>query len=298
MAGTGDIAAYRKYVLEPKYDGLRMITRKEGLDLSLYTRTFHSQKGKLPHLEAAFQEFHGNFTLDGEVVSISDMVQFHGQNVPVASFVNTLSVMGSGISKAVIQQKRKPLVYIVFDCLYDGQDLRRQPDIMRRHAAERIVTILRKYTRHVILSPRWFPWEESWYDELVALGGEGVILKNGLASYPVTDTSKRTNNWIKVKATNTADVVVMGFKPGENGFKGLVGAIEFGQYQNGRLIHRGRCSGFDMTTRRKLTDDPDAYKGRVMEIAYMGKVGPEQNFRHPQFKAFRIDKNIEDCVWT
>lgn len=288
----------RGSVFEPKFDGIRVIVHKVGDDLQVYTRTFHNQLGKLPHLEEAFRAIDFDFTLDGEIISVDKTVDIMGQKVPVASFSGAQSVMGSGVTKAAAS--RDKLTFVVFDCLgAQGKDLTDVPDILRRGAGELIVELLRAHSKYVMLSPRWRDLnkeeQDSLYGEIIAHGGEGLMIKNPLAIY---QSGKRPAGvWQKRKSQETADVVIMGYKPGENGFTGLIGAVEFGQYKNGRLVARSRCSGMDMAMRKEFTENGEAYVGKVMEIGYFSRVGPERSFRFPNFKAIRNDKLPKECVW-
>jgi ATP-dependent DNA ligase len=105
----------------------------------------------------------------------------------------------------------------------------------------------------------------------------------------------------RLKPQTTIDAVIMGFKPGENGFSGLVGAVVFGQYdENGTLVERGRCSGMDMRTRIDMTQNFESkWMGAVVEIAHMGVSigeGESGRFRHPQFKRRRTDKALHEVV--
>lgn len=281
--------------MEPKYDGHRIIVAKFGDTLSLFTRTFHNQLGKVPHIEESFNSVPFDFVLDGELISISDTVEIVGNQVPIANFESALSVVGSHVGKAVDKQTEDStkLSYVAFDCLhYNGDDTMQLPDAMRRNIAEGIVDIMNEY---VLLTPRWQGFHEEIFDEIVAHGGEGIMLKNGLAAYSAGKRPK--NTWSKLKDIATADVVVMGFKPGNGKYADSIGAVEFGQYKNGILTARSRCSGMDDALRNEISDNREDYLGKVMEVKYFGRVGPEKSFRHPVFKSFRDDKLATDCVW-
>jgi ATP-dependent DNA ligase len=147
---------------------------------------------------------------------------------------------------------------------------------------------------------------------------EGTIVKDPAKPYA---SGKRGHGWTKFKANDEMDVVIMGYKMGENSFTGLIGAIEFGQYQEqdscpacsndpaGQrwlcsnrphpmvLTPRGRCSGMDMKKRKEISADPEKFVGQVISLAYMG-IMPSGSPRHPQYKRFRPDKPAKDCTWT
>lgn len=288
----------RGWIVEPKLDGVRLIVLKRGSSLYLYTRGFHDQRGKLPGLEAAFDSVSFDFCLDGELIVLEKLVEVAGQLLPIGgAFTEVNAVIGSNRYHTVTAQRRGKtrLVYVVFDCLMaQGRQLMHLPDQLRRGACELMVDLLQTMTPNIMIMPRWSDTQVT-LDQLVAVGAEGLIAKNPLAPYK--PGQRPSGTWLKIKATNTADVVVMGYKPGQGKYAGMVGAIEFGQYKDGRLVARSRCSGMSDALRAELTRNGDAYIGRVMEIKYFGRVGPQRSFRHPVFVRFRDDKAPNECVW-
>jgi hypothetical protein len=49
--------------------------------------------------------------------------------------------------------------------------------------------------------------------------------------------------------------------------------------------------------RRWFSDHQNEAVGRVMEVKFFGRVGPERSFRHPNFVTLRDDKSAKDCEW-
>jgi bifunctional non-homologous end joining protein LigD len=267
-----------------------------------------SQAGKLPHLEALFASYPEDFILDGEIVLVQSWVEYRDQRLPVVDFSKAMEVMGSSPAVAVRKQAQQPLTFVAFDCLEAaGTDLRNTADAVRRGVMEEIVSglcaLVPDFAPYLSAIPRWNEWIEEDITNLVALGMEGGMLKDLMAPYR---EGKRAKAWLKVKATDTEDVVVMGFKPGTGRLRDLVGAIEFGQMRNGKLVHRGHVgTGLSDSKRKEITKDKDSLMGRVMEVKYFGQVGQarttgEAAFRHPVFVRFRDpgDKAAEDCVWA
>jgi len=265
------------HVMEPKFDGWRLLVHVGPNGVDFFTRTGKSHKGKLPHIEAALSHMPVHTWLDGEVVALDD------NGMPEWGAVQ--SVLGSnGIDFG------GNLIYFAFDLLaYNSLDIRRLPLSERRNALATALTP----TANVRITPQ-FPADHTLHDQLVEQGYEGTIIKNPARPYA---SGKRGQGWFKLKATDEMDVVIMGFKPGESSFAGMVGAIEFGQYQNGVLTPRGRCSGMDMKFRKELTADPNKYIGQVISMAHMG-IMPSGSPRHPQFKRLRTDKPAKDCTWS
>jgi bifunctional non-homologous end joining protein LigD len=267
-------------VAEPKYDGFRLLVHVGENGVETFTRTGNSQRGKLPLIEAELAKLKPGTWLDGELISINEE--------GLVEWGAVQSVMGSTTEGAA--RKSGNLVYVAFDVLaFDGLDIRALPLSDRRSALERILTP----SARVRLTPQMESSEAS-YNELLAQGFEGAIIKRLSAPYA---SGKRGKGWQKVKPVDEMDCVIMGFKPGENGFSGMIGAIEFGQYQNGTLTYRGRCSGMDMKVRKAMSADEQSYIGKVISLAY-GEIMPSGAPRFPRFMRLRDDKLAQDCEWT
>jgi len=265
------------YVMEPKFDGWRLLAHVGPNGVDFYTRTGKSHKGKLPHIEAALAHLPAHSWVDGEVVALDD------DGMPAWGQVQ--SILGSNG-----RDTEGDLIYFAFDLLgFNSLDIRRLPLSERRNALATALTP----SPNVRITPQ-FSADSQLHDQLVEQGYEGTIIKDPRKAYA---SGKRGQGWFKIKASDEMDVVIMGFKPGESSFAGMVGAIEFGQYKNGTLVNRGRCSGMDMKFRKELTADPNKYIGQVISMAYMG-IMPSGSPRHPQFKRLRTDKPAKDCVWT
>jgi ATP-dependent DNA ligase len=142
------------------------------------------------------------------------------------------------------------------------------------------------------------------------------------------------NAWIKVKREFNGDFVVMGFdepsyyytgehldtheywvdKDGhrvnptigrmldnstpvtEYWYKGWIGGIIFGEYEDGILRSRGTCSGMTKELRAELSNNKELYIGKVIEVDGMERT-KDKAIRQPVFKRFRDDKLPEDCQY-
>jgi ATP dependent DNA ligase domain len=79
-------------------------------------------------------------------------------------------------------------------------------------------------------------------------------------------------------------------------FYGWPGAIQFGQYKDGKLIKVGDTSGISDENRKKFAENPDAYIGKVVEVGAMERIKKTNALREPRFLRFRDDKNDFECV--
>lgn len=274
------------YLMEPKLDGVRLQVLIAGGEVRLYTRTNHLATGKLPKVEEAITP--NVHTLDGTVLD-GEAVFFDEQDFPDFGF--TAACLGSASRRASTRQRLtgKYLSYVAFDLLYVRRlDLRREPLVHRRQLLDMVVKVFD--SNYIRLVETAIPSVEK-HELFVSKYGEGSVVKKLSSPY----RAGRSGYWLKWKKTLEEDVVVMGSEPGNGRFAGQLGAIVFGQYKDGSVVERGRCSGMTDATRRELTEHLPV--GTVMVISHNGILA-NGGFRHAQFRRFRNDKRAQDCTWT
>ncbi|RRA47330.1 non-homologous end-joining DNA ligase [Acidipila sp. EB88] len=139
------------------------------------------------------------------------------------------------------------LSYFVFDLLYlDGHDLRRVPLRQRKLILEPLIPEaddpLLLFSQHLEQSA------DRVYAHACEVGAEGIITKHGESRYQ----SGRSDTWLKLKCTHRQEFVIAGFTPPKDRGTGL-GSLLLGYYQDGALIHCGRCgTGFSQATARDV----------------------------------------------
>jgi bifunctional non-homologous end joining protein LigD len=134
------------------------------------------------------------------------------------------------------------LVYEVFDILHlDGHDLRGLHLIRRKEILRQILPAIPDlaFCDHI---------EEqglAFFDAVKKAGLEGMIAKDGASKYRA---GRRSDCWLKVKATLQQEAVVGGFtRPG--GSRQHFGSLVLGVYEGGDLVHIGEVGGgFDGRT--------------------------------------------------
>lgn len=132
------------------------------------------------------------------------------------------------------------------------------------------------------------------YNTNLELGLEGCILKNADAVW----SSKRSNDYLKLKNESTADLLVIGYKLGEEGtqFAGMLGSLICTTSDSKLVVNVG--SGF----KHKLgeRDDPESYVGRIIEVKYneviSSKNATTKSLFLPIFSCVREDKNIANSL--
>lgn len=282
-ASVEDAVGNRDAVLEPKFDGIRLLIHRGEDGVRMYARSGKPKTGKLPAVEQLIETLPVGTWLDGEAVAFNpDGTQNWG---------GAQSVLGAGVEKA--QARAGKIRFVIFDVLaFDGKDARSLPFRQRRELLELIFDDLDS-TSPVMLSPQLEATEEAHAANL-EFGFEGSMVKHLDAPY---QSGKRTKTSLKLKAQDTVDAVITGYKPGRpNSWiekAGLIGALTFVHYENGQEIE-GACSGMTVEERTMLTHVITGIVGQVVEVSYMTRM-PGGKLRHPQFKRLRDDKTAEEC---
>ena len=97
------------------------------------------------------------------------------------------------------------------------------------------------------------------------------------------------------------DLVRKGYTPVTKPyFMGWCGGIEFSVWKDGKLVRVGDCKGLSEKAQQDLKENWKKYVAEqlVVEVKANGILDKKKgSLRHPRFKAFRKDKNSEDCTW-
>ena len=309
------------YVAQEKLDGSRYTMQLTKTGGRLFSRVA-SKKGtgnvektdNIPHITKVILKEYTDSIIDGEIMS------------PNPEKLTVTSIMGALPDKALERQKEFGNVrYNVFDILYyKGKDVQNLPFKERKILVDEVVKVYNKAGVKEMFSLDYITGtgddKREYYQNIVANGGEGIILKDINSIY---EQGERPKTWVKVKKNVTSDVVAMGFtdaeqwyaKPGEKGRDGVVypngkttkffdkhwiGAIKYGKYNNGKLTYIGECSGMTDEVRKDMTENPKKYLNKVIEIfaqmRFVDKDGVKGGFRHAVYKGLRPDKKPIECT--
>jgi DNA ligase-1 len=260
-AGGGAVA------IDTKLDGIRIQVHRSvdsaGDDeVIVATRSLEVITDRLPEVVAVARSLPASrFVLDGEVLALSD----DGRPRP---FQETASrtAMTAGVH----------LTPYFFDLLHlDGTDYVDAPGSERLAALDALVPeehrIARLVTDDVAAA-------ETFVAEVLALGHEGVVVKNLAAKY---DAGRRGSSWVKVKPVHTLDLVVLAVEWGSGRRRGWLSNIHLGARDDSSE------TGFVMLgkTFKGMTDEMLAWQterftslatGPTDGSAYVVPVRPEQ----------------------
>lgn len=126
-------------------------------------------------------------------------------------------------------------------------------------------------------------------DEL-AQGQEGIIIKNTDSQW----VRKRSNDLVKMKAENTADLMITGVIEGTGKYEGMLGAVVL--ETNDGLLKVSCGSGFTDSQRQELFNE--YIIGKIVEVKYneliKSKGDKKMSLFLPIFKRIRDDKTVAD----
>jgi bifunctional non-homologous end joining protein LigD len=216
------------WIFETKWDGFRAIAVAQPGHASLYSRNGNNVSTKYPSICAALAAIKREAVLDGELVALDA----HGRS--------RFQLLQNA------ERESTRLQYCVFDLLYlDGKDLRDWPLLKRKEALEKVLprSPLLHYSAHVVGDG------VKAFSKAKRAHEEGVIAKLANGRYY---SGKRTREWLKVKASQEQEVVIVGFtKP--RGSRRCFGALLLAVRDGRRWKYAGRVgTGFDEKTLQSL----------------------------------------------
>lgn len=261
---------------------------------------------------------HGNyrgdtsFVLDCEVISTNANVTTKKTCTSQLNSTSAILALDPVQSREI--QKNNPLLFVVFDCLYNGVDIRSLPWKDRHVHAEKLAKALKDAGFMCKINPYVLENKKDFYESIIKQGGEGIVLKRTDAPY--SSTTSRTDDMVKLKRTVACDLAsdidawVSGFteatkgKANENYIGGLIFSCKV-KLKNGETVIReiGRVAGIPQDLRVEMTDydangNPklkQSYYGRVATISGQDISGVNKRLTHCVLKAWRYDKDPSGC---
>jgi bifunctional non-homologous end joining protein LigD len=296
-----------KWLFEVKWDGVRTFAYLGGGKTRLVSRRGRDVNVQYPELTEMHELLAGdNALVDGEIV----VLERDGR----PSFERLQQRFT--VSKPTQQiLKANPVLFIAFDLLWlDGESLVERPLEERIEALNRVLVPGPRIQNSVTIEKAG----RKLFEEVKKRGLEGVIAKRKGSIYR---PGRRSKDWIKVKAVNRQDCVIIGWSPGEGRRGGSIGALLAGVYRDGKLEYAGHVgTGFTERTLEMLqeklapleTNEPPippppkeevdlravhwVRPEVVCEVEYL-EFTSSGRMRAASFKGLREDKAPEDCVY-
>jgi len=284
----------REWLHEYKLDGYRIEAVLRDGTVQLFTRNANDWSAKFSRVAFDLATLPvASATLDGEIVAVDAK--------GAASFQR--------LQQRIDAKSDTGVRYHVFDLLtVDGIDLRSEPLRVRRQALR---ALLRYRPRASVIrpTPTFNRKVGDPLEQARSKGLEGVISKRMNAPY----VSGRNGGWLKVKAGQRQELIVLGFTDPDGSREGF-GALLLGVYDNAGVLHyAGKVgTGFDRQTLTTLHRRLRALQTRARPNTLHGDIGvagshwitpslvvevafaewtDDGRLRQPVFKGVREDKD-------
>lgn len=281
-----------KWLHEIKYDGYRLQAAISGEAVRLYTRKGLDWTGKFSQIANALGALGiKDALIDGEA-AVTDA---QGRT----DFASLQKALENGDAKGVS--------FFAFDLLFEnGKDLRKTPLSDRKARLEKLLKGARAPIR---LSPVIEGNGPAVFEAFASKGFEGVVSKKADSAY----VSGRSKAWLKAKAVNESEFVIIGYQPSLKGR--AFAALMLGERVKGKLVYRGNVgTGFTDKTLASLhaqfaqlarakpaLDVPrEAARGakwvepKLVAQVKFAELTSEGAVRHGVFLGLRGDKAAED----
>ena len=223
-----------KWLHEVKYDGYRIIARKSGEEVTLFSRSGLDWSARFPVIAKALQMLPcKQAMLDGEI-----------------AFVLPSGLTSFRELQEHIDTPHPSFRFFLFDLLHlDGKDWRKRPLIERKAELRKLLT---KKTL-----PDWLIYSDhvqgsgpAFYSQACAAGLEGVVSKRADSPY----VSGRTKAWLKTKYKKRAELVIGGYSKSSVKTRPF-SSLLLGTFEDGKFVYAGKVgtgfSGADLSALAK-----------------------------------------------
>ena len=223
----------KDYVYEVKWDGIRaMISLDEG-HIRIRGRNGMDVTEQFPELLIPEQAFRATSALfDGEIVCLEADGKPNFRNVIHRMQQKT----EGGIERA---RAKNASVCYVFDCLYlDGRPIVNEPLTRRREWLQDAIKKGSAYRVSEVV-------EEGavFFQAVKEMGLEGIMAKQRNSPYL---PGKRSDSWLKIKARQTLECVIIGYTKGKGDREASFGALHLAEADGAELKYLGKVgTGFD-----------------------------------------------------
>lgn len=296
LASAGEPFDRSGWVFELKYDGYRLLARRDGGTVTLWSRNGQCLNAAFPEVAHAIACLpHEDLLIDGELVVLDD-----SGRPDFGLLQQRAALSGAAVAPAA---RQRPATYYAFDLpSAAGRDLRPLPLLDRKKLLSEALPPagLIRYSVHVAGRGR------DTYETALQLGLEGIVGKRADSPY----RAGRSRDWIKTRAIRTDDFVIAGWTPA-SGNAGDIGALALAEYRGGALTYVGKAgSGLSGPVRdelrRRLAELPPGSPltdsgaihwvppELVCEVAFR-EYTAQGHLRQPVFQRLRFDKPPHEC---
>ena len=207
------------YLYEIKFDGIRAFIYASKKEFKILSRNGHDLTQKYPELKEIQKVVHNHEVIfDGEIIATKD-------GFPSFSLLQKRNRV-KNISDQLVNEI--PVNFVVFDLLYDNQDVTHFSLIKRKQ-------LLAKYSdSKYFIKSKIYNDGISLFSIVKKYGLEGIVAKKKNSKYFF---GERTSDWIKIKNIKVDHFLVHGYQEKTNTYSLLLG-----EYKNDQLCYVGKVS--------------------------------------------------------
>ena len=207
------------YIFEVKFDGIRTVCFANNKKVKIMSRNKKDISYLFPELENIKKLCKCNVIFDGEIVIIEN------GKPSFTKLQERLNLKNK--TKIDYFSKSNPVIFIVFDVLYENKDLTNLDLIKRKE-------ILNKYSDNdYFVKSEVFPtYGIKLFQGIKEMNLEGIVAKYKYGKYHVNE---RTSDFIKIKNTYVEEFYIGGFE--ENNISGV---FVIGELNNNSFIYVGK----------------------------------------------------------
>ncbi len=290
-----EIFDHQDWLYELKWDGYRVMAHLHNGSAKLYSRNGVSYTEKFSPVTKELNSISHDAVLDGEMVIVNE------EGLPD---FQKLQNYNPDTTKGTLR-------YYVFDLLHlNGIDTVSLGLKERKSLLPELLEDLQR----VIYCDHLEGMGSVFYNRAIEAGMEGIIAKKANSRY---FPGLRSEDWLKIKSTESAEVFICGYTDSEKGAK-LFGSLILGSMDKGNLVYIGNCgSGYDNKEHKNLQKQLDKLrvenspfnkklnlKGRkpnwvkpelICEVKY-SEITKSGVMRHPIYKGLRNDKKLVEIT--
>ena len=287
-----------EWIYEMKFDGYRAVTKISKGKVAMVSRNGNSFNKQFSSLIAELETVTDEVILDGEVVIEDER-----------------DVSNFQLLQNFARTQKGTLKYYVFDILFvNGFSV---TDLPLRERKELLDTFFHNNHFKNVFNAEYVQEKgNKLFNILSAQGFEGIIAKDLEGRYY---PGRRSESWMKVKATQMQEAVITGYTQPQNSRKHF-GSLLLGIYEGDALIYIGNCgSGFTETSLSTLFESfkdletstmpfnekpvPKGMKGKptwlkpvlVCNVKFQ-EWTEDHHMRMPVFMGIRDDKTAKEVV--
>jgi DNA ligase 1 len=235
----GELGPVEDWLLEWKWDGIRLQLIRRGGDIALWSRGEERLDGRFPEIEAAAARLPRDVVLDGELLAWRDA----DAPMPFSALQTRIQRRKPG-PKTLVDTPVRVLVYDLLEL--DGEDWRERPLHERRAALAGLLDANGdpRLTPSPVLDPVDWTAAAAIRDTARERGVEGLMLKRRDSAY---QTGRRRGDWWKWKIDPlTIDAVLIYAQAGHGRRSTLYTDYTFGVWDGDALVPVAKAySGLD-----------------------------------------------------